>query len=51
MKLVDWQLQIEKLALITHSQKYKIVTAKSTTPYNMLKRLGNNIDWQDIKES
>ena len=51
IKLADWLLQIEKVALLTHSQEYELATAKSTnTPYKMLKRLGNNLDWQDIKE-
>ena len=50
MELADWLLLIEKVALLTHSQEYKLTTAKFTsTPYKMLKRLGNNMDWQDIK--
>ena len=50
MELPDWQLWIEKVALLTHNQEYKLVTAKSTsTPYKMLKQLGNNTDWQDIE--
>ena len=47
---MDWLLQIEKVASLTHSQEYKLATAKSTsTPYKMLKRLGNDLDWHDIK--
>ena len=38
MKLADWQLQIEKVASLTHSQEYKQDTAKSTSvPYKMPK--------------
>ena len=50
MELADCLLQIEKIALLTHSQQYKLATAKSaSTPYKMLKRIGNNANWQDIK--
>ena len=36
MDLADWLLQIEKPALLTQSQEYKLATAKSTsTPYKM----------------
>ena len=43
-------LQIEKIALLTHSQEYKLITAKLTsTPYKMLKRIGKNANWQHIK--
>ena len=50
MDLADWLLQIEKVASLTQSQEYKLATAKSTsTPYKMLKRLGNDLDLQDIK--
>ena len=31
MELADWLLQIDKLALLTHSQEYKLATAKSTS--------------------
>ena len=52
MELEDWLLQIEKVALLTHSQEYKLVTAKSTsTPYEMLKRIGNNANGQGIKRN
>ena len=50
MELADWQLQIEKLASLPHSQAYKLATTKSTiTPNKILKRLGNNLDCHDIK--
>ena len=50
MELADWLLQIENVASLTHSQEYELATARSTsTSYKMLKRLGNKIDWQDIK--
>ena len=43
MELVHWLLQIQKVALLTHTQEYKIATAKLTsTPYKMLKGIGNN---------
>ena len=49
MDVADWLLQIEKVASLTHSQEYKLATAKSTsTPYKMLKRLGNDLDWHEI---
>ena len=35
---------------LTHSQEYELATAKSTsTPYKMLIRLGNDLDWPEIK--
>ena len=44
--LADWPLKIEKVASLMHGQEYKQVTAKSTsTPYKMLKRFGNDLDW------
>ena len=50
MDMADWLLQIEKIALLAHSQEHKLATAKSTsTPYKMLKRRGNNANWPDIK--
>ena len=50
MDLADWLLQIEKVVLLTHSQEYELATAKSTsTPYKMLKRLCNDLDWQEIR--
>ena len=50
MELADWLLQIEKLALLIHSQAYELATSKSiNTPYTMLKQIGNNTNWQDIK--
>ena len=50
VELADWLLQIEKVALFTHSQGYEVATAKSTsTPYKMLRKLCNNTNWQDIK--
>ena len=50
MELAGWLLQIEKVASLTHNQDYELTTAQSTsTPYKMLKGLGDNIDWQDIK--
>ena len=45
MELADWLPQNEKVALVTHSQEYKLATVKSiNTLYKMLKRLGNNLD-------
>ena len=49
MELVDWLLHVEKVASLTHSREYELATAKSSTPYEMLKRLGSNTDWQDMK--
>ena len=50
MDLGDWLLQIEKVATSTNSQEYKLAMVKSTsTPYKMLKRMGNNFSWQEIK--
>ena len=31
MDLADWLLQIKKVASLTHSQEYKLATAKSTS--------------------
>ena len=45
IELADWLLQMKKVALLTHNQEYELATTKSSTPYNMLKRLGNNADW------
>ena len=51
MKLADWLLQTEKVALPTDSQVYELVTAKSTsTPYKMLKRIGRQ-NWQEIEKN
>ena len=42
-ELADWLLQIKNVGSLTHSQEYGLAIAKSTsTPYKMLKRLGNN---------
>ena len=50
MHLADWLLLIEKVASLTHSQEYELATAKSTsTPHKMLKWLGNDLDWHEIK--
>ena len=50
MDLADWLLQIEKVAVLTNSQEYKLATVKSIiTPYKMLKRMGNDLSWQEIK--
>ena len=50
MVLVHRLLQIGKVALLTHSQEYKLATAKSTSrPYKMLRRIGSNANWPDIK--
>ena len=50
MDLANWLLQIEKVAVLTNSQEYKSATAKSTSPpYKMLKRMGNDLSWQEIK--
>ena len=52
MELADWLLQIKKVALLTHRQEYELATAKSTsTPYEMLKGMGNNTNWQDVKRN
>ena len=51
MDLAVLLLQIEKVASLTHSQVYELATANSTsTPYKMLKRLGNDLDWDEIKK-
>ena len=45
MELAEWPLQIQKVTSLTHSQKSELATAKSTsTPYKLLKRLGNELD-------
>ena len=50
MDLADWLLQLKKLASLTHSKECKLATANSTsTPYRMLKRLGNDLDLHEIK--
>ena len=49
--LADWLLQIEKDASLPHNQVYELATTKSTTTlYKMLKRLGNDLDWLEIKK-
>ena len=51
MDLADWLLQIVKVALLTNSQEYKLTMANSkSTPYKMLKIIGSNHSWQDIKQ-
>ena len=48
--LVNWLLQIEKVAALTNSQEYKLLTTTLTsTPYKMLKRMGNDLNLQEIK--
>ena len=43
-------LEIEKVALLTHSQGNELATAKSKSkPYKMLKRIGSNPNRPDIK--
>ena len=50
MDLADWLLQIEKVASLTHSQENELATVKLTgTLYKMLKRLGNDLDWHEIR--
>ena len=50
IELADWLLQIEKLAALTNSQEYELAMARSTsTPYKMLKRIGNDLYWQEMK--
>ena len=50
MDLAKSLLQIEKVASLTQSQECKLALAKSTsTPYEMFKRLGNDLDWLEIK--
>ena len=50
IELVDWQVQIEKVATLTNSQEYKLASSKSTsTPYKMLKGMGNDLSQQEIK--
>ena len=51
MELADWQLQTEKVALLTNSHENKLTTAILTsTPYKMVKRMGRDKKWQDIKK-
>ena len=48
--LADWQLQIEKVALLTNSQEYGLAMAKLTsTLYKMLKRMDRDRNWLDIE--
>ena len=50
MDLTDWLPKIEKVALLAHSQEYELATMTSTsTPYKVLKGIGNNANWPDIK--
>ena len=55
MDLADWLLQIEKVAVLTNTQEYKLyklATAKSTsTPHKMLKKMENDLSWQNIRRS
>ena len=49
MDLAYWLLWI-KIALLTNSQEYELAMVKSTsTPYKMLKRMGNDLSWPGIK--
>ena len=49
MDIADWLLQIEKVAVLMNTEEYKLAMAKSTsTPYKMLKRMGNDLSWQEI---
>ena len=42
----------QKVALQSNSQEYELAIARSTsTPYKMLKRIGNDLSWQDIKRN
>ena len=51
MDLTNWLLQIKKVSVLTNSQEYELATAKSTgTPYKMLKKMGNDLSWQAIKQ-
>ena len=51
VRLADCLLQIEKVVLLTNSQEYDLATAKLTsTSYEMLKRMGKDRNWQDIKK-
>ena len=51
MDVADWLLQIEKVASLNHGQEYDLATAKSSsTAYRML-RLGNDLDWYEIKRT
>ena len=50
INLEDCLLQIEKVALFTNRKEYELATAKSTTtPYKMVKRMGEARSWSDIK--
>ena len=50
IELVDLLLQIEKVAALRNSQEYELVTTKSTrTPSKMLKIMGYDLSWQEIK--
>ena len=51
MDLADWLLQIEKVAVLTITQEHKLAAVKSTrTHYKLLKRMGNDLNWQEIKK-
>ena len=51
MELADWLLQIEKVTLLANSQECELAKAKLTsTPYRMLKGIGKDRIWQDIKK-
>ena len=50
MDVANWLLQIEKVASLTQRQEYKLATAMSTiTQYKMFQRLGDDLDWLEIK--
>ena len=51
MDLADWLLQIEKVTVVTNTQEYEFTTIKSTSiPYGILKRMENDLTWQEIKK-
>ena len=50
MDIADWLLQIEKVAVLINTKEYELVTGKPiSTPYKILKRMGNDLSWQEIK--
>ena len=49
---MDWLLQMEKVAVLTNSQDYKLPTGKATsTPYKMLKKMGMTLIGKILKEN
>ena len=50
MDLVDWLLQTENVVLLTNSKEFELAIVKPTsTPYKILKRMGEVRSWHEIR--